>query len=83
MTESVKAAILDFIVEDLHGGTMPESITDEMMLIEQQVIDSLGIFELVAWIEDTWQLDIDPTDVVIDNFKTLSAIEGLVQSKLP
>ncbi len=54
----------------------------DLPLIEEDVIDSLGIFSLVEFIDGRFDIDIDPEEITIENFGTLRAIDALVRSKL-
>lgn len=52
----------------LDPSTPVEGGTD---LLATGLVDSLGIVEVVAWIEETIGVEIDPTDVVRTNFQTV------------
>ncbi|MEH6824423.1 MAG: acyl carrier protein [Motiliproteus sp.] len=47
---------------------------DDLLLT--QVLDSLGIMRLVAYIEETWSLEIPAADVTLDNFSSLRQIDA-------
>lgn len=47
-------------------------------LLEEEIIDSLGIFTLVSFMEEKFGVSIDPTDINLDNFQNLDAIAALV-----
>ena len=49
-------------------------------LLMSGIVDSLGVINLVTWIEDQAGVDIDPGDVVIENFETPNAIMAFVDS---
>ena len=38
------------------------------------LIDSLGVIQVVSWIEDELGVSIDPTDVTLENFQTPGAM---------
>ena len=80
MTET-QTAIRGFIVDELQQGIEPEFLDSNTQLIEEELIDSLGIMALVSFIENHWKVDIDPEEVLLDNFETIDAIERLVISK--
>jgi acyl carrier protein len=54
----------------------------ESSLIESGVVDSLGIFSLVAWLEEHQGVVVPATDVVFENFDSVAAIQRMV-SRLP
>lgn len=47
-------------------------------LIENGLIDSLSIVQLIGEIEDTFDIELDDEDMTIENFATVVAIETLV-----
>ncbi len=49
---------------------------------EEEIIDSLGIFVLISFIEEQFNVKINPDEVVLDNFETIDTIKFLVMSKL-
>jgi acyl carrier protein len=56
-------------------------LTPTTHLLEEEIIDSLGIFLVVGFIEERFGLVIDPEDVTIDNFTTLADIDAFVRAK--
>lgn len=47
-------------------------------LLMSGLLDSLAAMNLVAWIESETAMAIEPTELVIENFETPSAIIGLI-----
>ena len=45
------------------------------------VIDSLGVMEVVDFVEKQYGVTVDEDDLLADNFKSLTAIGALVDSK--
>jgi acyl carrier protein len=77
---SVEDDVRRFITEELNAGA-GEQLTDDHPLIENRVIDSMGIFELVSFIEAEFGVKIDDEELVPEHFGTISRIADLVGSK--
>ncbi|MGI9611190.1 MAG: acyl carrier protein [Acidimicrobiia bacterium] len=76
----VENALKEFITKEfVKDGSELDSSTN---LLEEEIIDSLGIFTLVSFVEDRFGVKIEPEEVSMDNFETLGTISGLVESKL-
>jgi acyl carrier protein len=45
------------------------------------VIDSLGVMELVDFIEREYSITIEEAELLVDNFRSLAAISSLVDRK--
>jgi acyl carrier protein len=43
-------------------------------LLRTGIIDSLGVTELIAFLEERYRIDVRPEDVVPENFRTLGSI---------
>ena len=50
-------------------------------LLEEEVIDSLGIFTLISHIQEKLGVEIEPEEINLENFQTLDSITSLVESK--
>lgn len=48
-------------------------------LFANESLDSLGIAELVAALEETFGFELDPEDILPENFSTINEIAALVQ----
>lgn len=70
-----------FIVErySLDGSQL--SLTDDFPLIESNLIDSLGIFHLVSYIEREFQIEVRDEELVPDHFATISEMARFIESK--
>ncbi|MGI9602002.1 MAG: acyl carrier protein [Acidimicrobiales bacterium] len=60
------------------AGTPIEADTD---LLLTGVVDSLGVVRIVNWIEDEAGVEVDPVDVTLENFSTVSAIAAYVDGR--
>ena len=47
-------------------------------LLSGEVIDSIGVLRLAAFVEEEFQIDIQPSDFVIENFRSVAVIAGYV-----
>ncbi len=57
------------------------TVTDEYQLLDAGLIDSMGIFELVAGLEEECGVSIGDEELVPDNFCSIDAIVALVDGK--
>jgi acyl carrier protein len=76
---NVREEIKTRIVTEFMGGQ--GELSDETRLVEEEIIDSLGIFLLLGFIKERFGVDVEPEDVTMDNFATVSAITNLVEAK--
>lgn len=73
--------IRGFLIEELHWQGPRSELSDDLPLIENRVVDSMGLLRLVAWLEETFGVEIADEEVVPANFGTIAAIERLLAAK--
>ncbi len=76
-----KDMIREFVLDAAQRKGL-DSVTDEESLTENGVIDSLAIFRLVSFLEDTFGIRIGDDEIVNENFRSVNAIESFVTDKL-
>ncbi len=76
----VSTRIRDFITTEIMFEDSAASLTAEMPLLGA-VMDSLGLMQLIAFLEEEFNVEIDDADVTVDNFRTVGDIERLVTAK--
>jgi acyl carrier protein len=81
MTDNIGPAISEYIRQEFVTEGM-EADVETANLLEEEIIDSLGIFTLVSFIEDRFGVTVEPEEVNLGNFETVAAVTRLVESKL-
>ena len=79
---TVKDQIREFIQRDLASAKGVSSFSDSESLMESGVIDSLGIFRLVAFLEEAFRVRIGDEEITHDNLKSVDSIEQMVMGKI-
>src|SRR5438046_8963149 len=77
----VKEKVRAFVLEYAAGKGLTE-VKDDEPLLTNNIIDSLGSFRMIAFLEETFPLTIEDTDMVPEKFQTLNDCEAFVFSKL-
>jgi acyl carrier protein len=76
ISDKVKAFISTELMFEDNGATL----TDDTPLLEG-VIDSLGLMQMISFIEEEFDVAIDDAEVTAGNFRTVADIERLVEQK--
>ena len=58
------------------------NLSEEDSLLERGVIDSTGVLELVAFIEETYQFKIKDEELVPENLDSIKNISQFIQNRL-
>jgi acyl carrier protein len=80
--EQIFNALGSFFVQE---GTVREAaiaVTPDTDIIAEGLVDSLGIFRLIAFVEEKFTVTIEPDEVLLENFQTLRALRNLIVKKL-
>jgi len=78
---SIKVQVREFVWDySQTKGIAPQA--DDQLLIQQSTMDSLGVFRLISFLEDTFPIVIEDTDILPENFETINAIEGFILRKM-
>ena len=56
-------------------------ITLETDLLLTGLVDSLGVVRIVGWIEDELGIEVDPLDVVLDNFQSVGQMVAYIERR--
>ena len=76
----IEGAIRDFIVKDLNYASQ-HPLSDDFPLLERGVVDSLGLFHLVEFIESQFDVIVEDEELIPRNFGTIHDIAWLVEAK--
>ena len=79
---TTKDQVREFVRENLARVKGITSFTDQESLIENGVIDSLGIFRLVSFLEETFGVRVADEEISAENLQSIDVIEQLILSKM-
>jgi acyl carrier protein len=82
MPQSARNEIRAFIIENFLFGDEGSMLSDEMSLIDNDVVDSTGILELVSFLEERFGIAMADADIVPANLDSLIRISSFVERKL-
>ncbi|MEA5510552.1 acyl carrier protein [Crocosphaera sp. UHCC 0190] len=80
--QEVQQVVKKHIAEQFMYDKPEVNLDNDLPLIEQGIIDSVGIFQMISFLEDKFQVILDPDEVLLENFETVSAISSFVIDKL-
>lgn len=78
---SPRAAVRQFVVESFLFGQGGD-LTDEASFLEQGIVDSTGILELVAFLEETYGITVGDSELTPDNLDSIDAIVAFLSRRL-
>ncbi|HEY1331324.1 MAG TPA: acyl carrier protein [Actinomycetota bacterium] len=82
MTDAnVNTRLKQFIASEIMFEDDASALQDDTLLLGK-VMDSLGLMQLVSFIEEEFDVTIEDSEVTVENFRTIADIEKLVDSKV-
>ena len=73
--------IRQYINDELAKDVLREPIRDDDLLLERQILDSLGLFQLVGYLENEFDIEVRDEELVPANFGSVRDIARLVREK--
>ncbi len=74
-------AVREFVVENFLFGN-GEPLKEGTSFLEEGIIDSTGILELVMFIEETYRIKVEDDELVPENLDNLKNIAGFLERKV-
>jgi len=77
-----RETIRGFVLAQLEPRGVSQ-VGDDTSLLESGVADSLGIFHLVAFLEQAFHIHVGDHEISLENFGSIDALVRFIDSKLP
>ena len=82
MQVDVRSDIREFIVDNFLFREDRETVSDTESLLENGLMDSTGVLELVAFLESDIGIEIEDNEIVPENFDSIENISNYANAKL-
>lgn len=76
----IKGKVRQFIISNFYVAD-PASLADGTSLLESGTVDSTGILEVIAFIEDEFQIKVEDQEMVPENLDSVNNLEKYVAKK--
>jgi len=73
--------IKQFIVDEFMPDVPVEDLDSDFDLLTGGVVDSLGLLQVVAWLETEFDVAVDDSELGPDSFRTVEAIKQYVEAQ--
>lgn len=76
-----KKAIREFIIENFLFGNA-DDLSDETSFLEEGIIDSTGVLELVTYLEEEFSIKIDDEELIPENLDSITKVAVFIEKKI-
>jgi acyl carrier protein len=81
MSETLQNQVRSFVVDNFLFGDQGGLSGDDQSLIENDVIDSTGVLELVSFIEERFGIAMSDAEIVPANLDSVARIAAFIERK--
>lgn len=74
--------IRSFIFENFLFDASDDTLANDTSFLEQGIIDSTGVLELVEWLEETFEIKVDDTELVPENLDSVNNLAAFISKKI-
>lgn len=78
----IEKLIRDFIAKNLLFSDSGFDYPDDASFLEEGIVDSIGVLELVGFIEETFGVSVEDREIVPDNFDSVTRLAGYIRRKI-
>ena len=79
---SIEQEIRQFIIDNFLFGEPESQLSNDDSLLDQGIIDSMGVLELVTFLEDKYEIEIPDDELVPANLDSINRLVQFVQRKV-
>ena len=77
----VKSEIRHFITENFLYGQDDNTLGDDVSFMESGIIDSTGVLELVAFVQNKYKIRVSDEELIPANFDSLKLLASFIEKK--
>ena len=78
---NIKSEIRKYIIENFLYGNDDNTLNDNVSFLENGIIDSTGVLELVSFVQETFGIKVKDDELIPNNFDSLSKLEAFIVNK--
>ncbi len=74
--------IRNFLSENFTLSDDGFTLGDDASLLEAGIVDSTGVLEVIMFVEETFQIQVEDHEIVPDNFDSVDKMVAYIESKM-
>ena len=81
--QTIEQEIRSYIAKNLLFSNNGYPYADDVSFLEEGIVDSMGIMELVMFVGETFGITVEDEELVPDNFDSVSKVAAYIRRKAP
>lgn len=82
VTQDTAQQVRDYVIDRFLFGQGGERLLDDASFLEQNLVDSTGVLEMVMFLEQRFAVKVQDHELIPDNFDSVNRIAAFVARKL-
>ncbi len=78
---TIEAQIKEYIAKNLLFSSDGFKYSDDASFLEEGIVDSQGVMELVLFVEENFNIQVNDPEIIPDNFDSVSKLAAYVRRK--
>ena len=78
---TIEEQIGKYVAENLMFGDNGYQLSNDASFLEEGIVDSTGVLELVMFAEETFQVTVADEEIVPDNFDSVAKLAAYIRGK--
>ena len=78
---SVENQVREYVATNFMFSDNGYSLPDDASFLEEGVVDSTGVLELVMFVEETFGVSVEDQEIVPENFDSVSRLAAYIRQK--
>jgi len=79
---SIEEQLRQFVGERMLFTDAAFDYPDDASFLNEGIVDSLGVMELVAFVQNTYGLSVERHEITLDNFDSIVKLSAFIRSKI-
>ena len=79
--QEIANLVREYVVENFLYMRRGYEFTDTDSLLGHGIIDSMGVVEMITFVQDEFEVDVEEEEITEENFGSLAAIARFVEGK--
>lgn len=78
---TIEEQIRQYVADNFLFTDNGYGLSDDASFLEEGIVDSTGVLELVMFVEETFAVSVEDEEIVPENFDSVSQLAGYVRRK--
>lgn len=78
---TIEAQIKDYIAKNLLFSSDGYKYPDDASFIDEGIVDSQGVMDLVFFVEENFNLQVQDSEIIPENFDSIQKMTAYIQRK--